>query len=73
MLKECNEAEFALLEKGPSVLNVKKMEEKLSNIHSKQAVSHTPFVDGGNKYRYDHTTEKRKLSFVDKSFIHGKT
>lgn len=27
LLKECNEAKFALLEKGPSVLNVKGMEE----------------------------------------------
>lgn len=34
LLKECNEAKFALLEKGPSVLNVKGMEEKLENIHS---------------------------------------
>ena len=33
---------------------------------------HTPFVEGGNKYRYDHTTEQRKLSFADKSFIHGR-
>jgi hypothetical protein len=36
LLKECNEAKFALLEKGPSVLNVKGMEEKLENIQSKQ-------------------------------------
>lgn len=32
LLKECNEAKFALLEKGPSVLNVKGMEEKLEDI-----------------------------------------
>jgi Helix-turn-helix domain len=32
LLKECNEAKFALLEKGPSVLNVKGMEEKLEHI-----------------------------------------
>lgn len=32
LLKECDEAKFALLEKGPSVLNVKGMEEKLEGI-----------------------------------------
>jgi len=37
LLKECNEAKFALLEKGPSVLNVKGMEEKLHNILNRQA------------------------------------
>jgi hypothetical protein len=36
LLKECNEAKFALLEKGPSVLGVKEMEEKLENIQSQQ-------------------------------------
>jgi uncharacterized protein YerC len=36
LLKECNEAKFALLEKGPSVLNVKGMEEKLADIQSQQ-------------------------------------
>jgi hypothetical protein len=36
LLKECNEAKFALLEKRPSVLNMKGMEEKLDNIQSKQ-------------------------------------
>jgi hypothetical protein len=34
LLKECDKAKFALLEKGPSVLNVKGMEEKLENIQS---------------------------------------
>jgi Trp operon repressor len=34
LLKECNEAKFALLEKGPSVLNVKGMEEKLEGIQN---------------------------------------
>jgi hypothetical protein len=33
-LKECDEAKFALLEKGPSVLNVKGMEEKLEDLQS---------------------------------------
>jgi hypothetical protein len=36
VLKECNEAKFALLEKEPSVLNVKGMEKKLEDIKSKQ-------------------------------------
>jgi hypothetical protein len=34
LLKECNEAKFALLEKGPSVLNVKGMEQKLEDLQS---------------------------------------
>jgi Homeodomain-like domain len=34
LLKECNEAKFALLEKGPSVLNVKGIEEKLGDIQN---------------------------------------
>jgi len=36
LLKDCDEAKFALLEKGPSVLNVKEMEEKLGDIQSQQ-------------------------------------
>lgn len=36
LLKECNETKFALLEKGPSVLNLKAMEEKLGNIQIKR-------------------------------------
>jgi hypothetical protein len=36
LLKECNEAKSALLEKGPSVLNIKGMEEKLEDIQSRQ-------------------------------------
>jgi hypothetical protein len=36
LLKECNEAKFALRERGPSVLNVKGMEGKLENIQSQQ-------------------------------------
>lgn len=28
LLKECNEAKFALLEKGPSILSVKAMQEE---------------------------------------------
>lgn len=37
LLKECSEAKFALLEKGPSVLNVKRMEEKLCDIPNRQS------------------------------------
>jgi hypothetical protein len=36
LLKECNEAKFALLEKGPSVPNAKGMEEKLDSIQNQQ-------------------------------------
>jgi Homeodomain-like domain len=36
LLKECNEAKFALLEKGPNVLNVKGMEEKVEDIRSQR-------------------------------------
>jgi len=39
LLKECNEAKFALLEKGPSVLSVKGMEERLESMQGKQFVS----------------------------------
>ena len=39
LLKECNEAKFALLEKGPSVLNVKGMEGRLEDIQSKQLIT----------------------------------
>ncbi len=35
LLKECNEAKFALLGRGPSVLNVKGIEGKLENIQIK--------------------------------------
>jgi hypothetical protein len=34
LLKECNVAKFALLEKGPSVLNVKALEEKFEDIQN---------------------------------------
>jgi hypothetical protein len=34
LLKECNEAKFALLEKGSSMLNIKGMKEKLENIQT---------------------------------------
>ena len=34
LLKDCDEAKFALLENGPSVLNAKGMEEKLENIQN---------------------------------------
>jgi hypothetical protein len=38
LLKECNEAKFALLERGPSVLNVKGIEEKLEEIKSTELI-----------------------------------
>ena len=39
LLKDCDEAKFALLEKGPSVLNVKGMEEKLEDMKCHQMSS----------------------------------
>lgn len=39
LLEECDEAKFALLEKGHSVLNVKGMVEKLDDIQNKQIVN----------------------------------
>jgi uncharacterized protein YerC len=36
LLKDCNEAKFALLEKGPSVLNVKGLEVKFDDIQTKE-------------------------------------
>jgi hypothetical protein len=39
LLKECNEAKFSLLERGPSVLNVKGLEERLESMQGKQIVN----------------------------------
>jgi hypothetical protein len=39
LLKECDEAKFALLEKGPSVLNIKGIEEKLEDIQTKRLIA----------------------------------
>jgi hypothetical protein len=36
LLKEYNEAKFALLERGPSILNVKAMKEQLQDIQTQQ-------------------------------------
>jgi hypothetical protein len=36
LLNECNQGKFALLEKSPSVLNVKGMEQKLEEIQNNQ-------------------------------------
>ena len=38
LLKKCNEVKFALLERGPSVLNIKVMEEKLEEIKSTELI-----------------------------------
>jgi hypothetical protein len=38
LLKECNKAKFALLEKGPSVLNIIRMEEELEGIPNTQII-----------------------------------
>jgi hypothetical protein len=39
LLKECGEAKFALLERGPSVLGVKGLEERLESMQGKQIVN----------------------------------
>lgn len=46
LLKECNEAKFTLLEKGPSVLNLKGMEGRLDNIQTRQrSVNLRPLIN----------------------------
>jgi hypothetical protein len=39
LLKECGEAKFSLLERGPSVLGVKGLEERLESMQGKQIVN----------------------------------
>jgi Trp repressor protein len=36
VIRECNEAKFALFKEGPSIMNVKTLEERLEKIESKQ-------------------------------------
>jgi hypothetical protein len=36
VIKECNEAKFALFKEGPSIMHIKSLEERLENIESKQ-------------------------------------
>jgi hypothetical protein len=34
LIKECNEAKFALFKEGPSVMNLKSLEDRLNKIES---------------------------------------
>ena len=36
LIKECNEGKFALFKDGPSIMNMKSLEERLSKIESGQ-------------------------------------
>jgi hypothetical protein len=36
VIRECNEAKFALFKEGPSIMNIKSLEERLENIESRQ-------------------------------------
>jgi transcriptional antiterminator len=36
LIMECNEAKFALFKEGPAIMQVKSMEERLSNIESRE-------------------------------------
>jgi hypothetical protein len=36
VIKECNESKFALFERGPSIMNVRALEERLNQIENRQ-------------------------------------
>jgi hypothetical protein len=36
VIRECNEAKFALFKEGPSIMNVKSLEERVERIESRQ-------------------------------------
>jgi DNA-binding transcriptional ArsR family regulator len=36
VIKECNEAKFELFKEGPSIMNIKSLEERLDNIESRR-------------------------------------
>ena len=36
VIKECNEAKFALFKEGPSIMHIKSLEERLQNIESRE-------------------------------------
>ncbi len=36
VIRECNEAKFALFKEGPSIMHIKSLEERLNNIESRQ-------------------------------------
>jgi hypothetical protein len=37
LIKECNEAKFALFKEGPTIMQVKSMEERLAHIESRES------------------------------------
>jgi hypothetical protein len=37
MIMECNEAKFALFKEGPTIMQVKSMEERLQKIESRES------------------------------------
>jgi hypothetical protein len=36
VIRECNEAKFALFKEGPSIMHLKSLEERLQNIESRE-------------------------------------
>lgn len=36
VIRECNEAKFALFKEGPSIMHIKSLEERLDNIESRE-------------------------------------
>jgi hypothetical protein len=36
VIKECNESKFALFKEGPSIMNIKALEERLNKIEDRQ-------------------------------------
>ena len=36
VIRECNESKFALFKEGPSIMNIKSLEERLQNIESRE-------------------------------------
>jgi hypothetical protein len=36
VIRECNEAKFALFKEGPSIMHIKSLEERLQNIESRE-------------------------------------
>ena len=36
VIRECNEAKFALFKEGPSIMHIKSLEERLQNIESRR-------------------------------------
>jgi DNA-binding transcriptional ArsR family regulator len=39
VIKECNESKFALFKEGPSIMNIKALEERLNKIETRQQIA----------------------------------